>query len=82
MRRYHIISAEQFIAQGTSPGAILSIAATQRDRSVRSRLEETARLVSLQTGLPLQIPGSASFKRQRAANDNKSRIGSDNVTSK
>ncbi|NSZ06483.1 hypothetical protein G6M14_08935 [Agrobacterium tumefaciens] len=71
MRRHHVLSAEQFIAQGTSPGAILSIASTQKDRTLRSQLEDTARIVAIETGLPLQIPGAASDARQRGSNDNK-----------
>ena len=65
MRRYHVLTAEQFIAQGTSPGAILSIASTQKDRALRSQLEDTARVVALETGLPLQIPGAANDNRER-----------------
>lgn len=70
-RRLHILSADQFIAQGTSPGAILSIAAVHSDRAIRSLLEDTARVVALETGQPLQIPGAVSEARLRAANDNK-----------
>lgn len=65
MRRFHVLSAEQFIAQGTSPGAILSIASAQKDRALRSQLEDTARVVALETGLPLQIPGAANDNRVR-----------------
>jgi len=65
MRRFHVLSAEQFIAQGTSPGAILSIASTQKDRALRSQLEDAARIVALDTGLPLQIPGAANDNRER-----------------
>lgn len=71
MRRFHVLSADQFIAQGTSPGAILSIASTQKDQALRSQLEDTARVVALETGQPLQIPGAVSEARLRAANDNK-----------
>ncbi|WP_142627489.1 hypothetical protein [Rhizobium sp. P007] len=65
MRRYHVLTAEQFIAQGTSPGAILSIASTQKDRVLRSQLEDTARVVALETCQPLQIPGAANDNRVR-----------------
>lgn len=68
MRRFHVLTAEQFIEQGTSPAAILSIASVQADRDLRSHLEDVARVVSLDTGLVLR---SSLAGYQRAYNDNK-----------
>lgn len=68
MRRFDVLTADQFITQGTSPAAILSIASVQADRELRSHLQDVARVVSLETGLVLR---SSLAGYQRAYNDNK-----------
>lgn len=80
----NILTAAEFIAQGTTAGAIMSIATHLEHRSddhvpdkltaeaVRSVAYEVAAI----TGQSLQIPGAvtdARFAARRAANDNKRR---------
>lgn len=77
----HILTASEFIAQGTTAGAIMSIAAhldaggehipdRLTARAVRAVAHEVAEL----TGQSLQIPGAVTEARQRARwahNDNR-----------
>lgn len=68
----HILTAQEFIAQGTSAGAIMSIAAA--NPAVRTQLEAVAREVAYVTGQSLNIPGAVTAAREaarRAANDNR-----------
>lgn len=66
----HILTAKEFIAQGTSAGAIMSIAAS--NPAARTKLEAVAREVAAQTGQSLQVPGAITIERmQRTANDNR-----------
>jgi len=68
----NIITAHEFIAQGTSAGAIMSIAAA--NPAARDKLQEVAWKVAQITGQSLQIPGAVTAAREaarRAANDNK-----------
>lgn len=58
------LTAAEFIAQGTTAGAIMSIAAG------RPHIEAVAREVAAITGQTLQVPGAVTFARQ-AANDNR-----------
>ncbi|MBC7149054.1 MAG: hypothetical protein H5U22_06710 [Rhizobium sp.] len=70
----HILTAQEFIAQGTSAGAIMSIAAAQSDQYARASLEAEARDVARITGQSLNIPGAVTAAREaarRAANDNR-----------
>lgn len=73
-----ILSAAEFIAQGTTPGAIMSISAhldaggehvpdRLTARAVRAVAHEVAEL----TGQSLQIPGAVNDARRRAHNDNR-----------
>lgn len=73
-----ILSAAEFIAQGTTAGAIMSIAAhldaggehvpdRLTARAVRAVAHEVAEL----TGQSLQIPGAVNDARRRAHNDNR-----------
>lgn len=72
----NILSAREFIAQGTEAGAIMSIAAAQTAPSARSKVEAVAREVAAITGQSLQIPGAVSkareARRHRSVNDNRS----------
>lgn len=76
-RRTYILSADEFIEQGTSAGAILSIAAAQSDPTNKSILEYTAREVARRTGQPLTLPSAihnarnANFHKRKTANDNR-----------
>lgn len=68
----NILTAQEFIAQGTSAGAIMSIAAA--NPAARPRLEAVAREVAARTGQSLNIPGAITAAREaarRAANDNR-----------
>ena len=68
----HILTAQEFIAQGTSAGAIMSIAAA--NEAARTKLEAIAREVATRTGQSAQIPGAVTAAREaarRAANDNR-----------
>lgn len=68
----HILTAQEFIAQGTSAGAIMSIAAA--NEAARQRLEDVAREVAARAGQSLNIPGAVTAAREaarRAANDNR-----------
>lgn len=68
----HILTANEFIAQGTSAGAIMSIAAA--NEAARTKLEAIAREVAARTGQSLNIPGAVTASREaarRAANDNR-----------
>ena len=68
----NILTAEEFIAQGTSAGAIMSIAAA--NEAARTKLEAIAREVAARTGQSLNIPGAVTAAREaarRAANDNR-----------
>lgn len=69
---HHILTADEFIAQGTSAGAIMSIAAS--NEAARAKLEAVAREVAARTGQSLNIPGAVTASREaarRAANDNR-----------
>lgn len=76
-RRAHILSADEFIEQGTSAGAILSIASSQTNPTNKSILEHTAREVARKTGQPLAIPSAiynarnTNYHNRKAANDNR-----------
>jgi len=66
-----ILTAQEFIDQGTTAGAIMSIASANPAK--RAALEKVARDVSRQTGQTLQIPGAltaARNERRRPSNDN------------
>lgn len=68
----HILNAQEFIAQGTSAGVIMSIAAA--NPAARPRLEAVASEVAARTGQSLNIPGAITAAREaarRAANDNR-----------
>ena len=68
----NILTAQEFIAQGTSAGAIMSIAAANPE--ARTKLEAVAREVAQITGQSLNIPGAITAAREaarRAANDNR-----------
>lgn len=71
-RRIHVLTADEFIAQGTTAGAIMSIAAANPAAS--QELSVIARQVADKTGQPLQIPGAVTAaresRRRRPANDN------------
>lgn len=74
MRKRHILTADEFIAQGTTAGAIMSIAVA--NPAARTELEDIAWLVSQKTGQSLQIPGSVNEARmtsrpRKPANDNR-----------
>jgi len=68
----HILTAHEFIAQGTSAGAIMSIAAA--NQALRGEIEQIALEVAHRTGQSLQIPGAVTAAREasrrRPANDN------------
>lgn len=72
-----ILSAREFIEQGTPAGVIMSIAASQTQYGARGRVEAIAREVANRTGQSLQIPGAATKARENArrrpANDNRGR---------
>lgn len=84
---YGVLDADEFIAQGTTAGAIMSIAehlsAGGRDHVpqplLAAEVRNVARLVADRTGQSLHVPGSttdarlAERRRRRAANDNRSR---------
>lgn len=66
-----ILTAQEFIAQGTSAGAIMSIASV--NPLLRRQLEATAQQVADRTGQTLQIPGALTHdrnSRRRPSNDN------------
>lgn len=69
-----ILTAREFIAQGTSAGIIMSIAKSQTNHGARAKVEAVAREVAAITGQTLQIPGAVSKAREQArrrpANDN------------
>lgn len=71
--RRHILTADEFIAQGTSAGAIMSIAVA--NPAARGEIERVAKEVARRTGQSLQIPGAVTAAREasrrRPANDNK-----------
>lgn len=73
----NILTARQFIAQGTHAGAIMSIAAAQTAAGARAKVEAVAREVAAITGQSLQIPGALTkareSRRQRPVNDNRGR---------
>lgn len=85
--QYPILSAREFIAQGTTAGAIMSIAeslASQLNGHVQrhelaARVREVAREVATITGQSLQIPAAVTNARthkankRRPANDNAAR---------
>lgn len=66
MKHYPILSAAEFIAQGTTPGQIISIARRNpiQARAIRSIAEE----VAAATGAPLY--GKPRQKTPRPHNDN------------
>lgn len=69
--KFYTLTADEFIAQGTSAGAIMSIAAAQSDPHARAILEAEAREVAARTGQSLNIPGAVTARREaarRAAN--------------
>ena len=68
MTNRQILSADEFIAQGTTAGAIMSIAAV--NPRYAEQLRTIASDVARRTGQTLQIPGALTEKR-RAANDNR-----------
>ena len=74
-RTTNILTAREFIAQGATAGAIMSIAAAQTVAGARARVEAVAREVAAITGQSLQIPGAVTkareSRRQRPANDNR-----------
>ena len=76
-RTTNILTAREFIAQGTTAGAIMSIAASQTVHGRGVKLEAVAREVAAITGQSLQIPGAVTkareSRRQRPANDNRGR---------
>lgn len=68
----NILTAQEFIAQGTSAGAIMSIAAANPQYG--DKIREVAMEVSRITGQSPQIPGAVTASREaarRAANDNR-----------
>lgn len=77
----NILTAQQFIAQGTTAGAIMSIAAHLDaggdhvpDRLTARAVRAVAHEVAEITGQSLQIPGAVTEARQRARwahNDNR-----------
>lgn len=77
----NILTAREFIAQGTTAGAIMSIAAHLDaggehipDRLTARAVRAVAHEVAEITGQSLQIPGAVNDARQRAkwtANDNR-----------
>lgn len=66
-RRHPVLTAREFIAQGTTAGAIMSIAKGRTD------VEAVARTVASLTGQPLKWPGqvAAENMRRRPVNDNR-----------
>lgn len=66
--RIPVLTASEFIAQGTTAGAIMSFAAG------RPEIEAVAREVAAMTGTTLLWPGQATVERERErriANDNR-----------
>lgn len=84
---YGILDADEFIAQGTTPGAIMSIAEHLSANShplLAADLRNTAHSVSHRTGQSLQVPGALTESRRRprskvgkprAHNDNRAHYG-------
>lgn len=68
----HILTAHEFIAQGTTAGAIMSIAAG------RPEIETIAREVAALTGQSLKWPGQVTAERERAAQERRRRPTNDN----
>lgn len=68
----NILTAQQFIAQGTTAGAIMSIAAG------RPEVEAVAREVAAITGQSLKWPGQVTADRERAAQERRRRPANDN----
>ena len=69
-RTTNILTADEFIAQGTTAGAIMSIAAVNPRHA--EQLRTIARQVANRTGQTLQIPGELTTARQRRGdNDNR-----------
>ncbi|RUM98984.1 hypothetical protein EET67_04910 [Pseudaminobacter arsenicus] len=70
-----VLTADEFIAQGTAPGAIMSIAehlsASGHDHVpqplLAAEVRSVAREVAYRTGQSLQVPGSAVNARQFAS---------------
>jgi hypothetical protein len=70
----NILTAQEFIDQGTTAGAIMSIASANPAK--RAALEKVARQVADRTGQTLQIPGALTAsrnERRRPSNDNRER---------
>lgn len=67
-----VLTAAEFIAQGTTAGAIMSIAAG------RPEIEAVAREVAAITGQSLKRPGQVTAERERAALERRRRPGNDN----
>lgn len=69
----HILTAQQFIAQGTRAYQIASMAGSS---PARRELLDIARTVASLTGDSMRIPGAVTLEREaarRAANDNRRR---------
>lgn len=69
----HILTAHEFIAQGTRAYQIASMA---RSSPARRELLDIARTVASLTGDSMQIPGAVTLAREaarHAANDNRRR---------
>lgn len=67
-----VLTAAEFIAQGTTAGAIMSIAAG------RPEIEAIAREVAAITGQSLKWPGQVTAERERAAQERRRRPANDN----
>lgn len=61
----NVLTAEQFVAQGTTPGQILSIAALHGNTRTGQTLRLAAREVGVMTGRPLSVPRKP--KKRKAA---------------
>lgn len=76
-RTTNILTAREFIAQGTTAGAIMSTSAAPTVAGARAKVEAVAREVAAITGQSLQIPGALTkareSRRQRPVNDNRGR---------
>lgn len=87
---YPILSAAEFIAQGTTAGAIMSIAESLESRNeghvpqpfLAARVRRVAEEVAALTGQTLQIPAALTnarqFARYKAAGKRRKRPANDN----
>jgi hypothetical protein len=76
-----VLTADEFIAQGTAAGAIMSIAehlSAYGQPILAATVRDVARDVAHATGQSLAVPGAvndARMQARRVANDNRKRVG-------